>query len=308
MTLEKDENLEELVSGKFVLAISGGVDSVCLLDMVAKTFKDANKRFLVAHADHGIRQNSDWDARFVVALAEKYGLKSKVKKLRLGAKASEGLARDKRYQYLKSLKFGPIVTAHHQDDLVETTILNLTRGTHRRGLISLKSDQHIVRPLLRASKLDLINYAVKNHLEWLEDETNVSPRYRRNRLRQKLSSLEKSNPNFKKQLQGIQKSLNDSDAEIDELSGAIISNLMLNKTPLELDRSKFISLEPTVRREVIMQIFRRLAGDSLSNINRQTILKTEHFICTARAFKNYSPVKGLVLVVDNSQIKISKNL
>ena len=146
---------------------------------------------------------------------------------------------------------------------------------------------------------------VKERLEWLEDATNLSDNYRRNRLRRKLASLQKSNPELAKKLLSIHHSLNSTG--IGELTDEVVNSLTISKSPFELSRSKFIHLEPIVRREVVMQIIRRLAGESLSNINRQTILKTEHFICTARAFKNYSPAKGLLVVVDNTKVKISKN-
>jgi len=75
-----------------------------------------------------------------------------------------------------------IITAHHQDDLIETIFINLIRGTGWRGLASFSSDD-IERPLLNISKAEIIAYAIKNNLQWVEDETNYSPKYFRNRVR-----------------------------------------------------------------------------------------------------------------------------
>lgn len=170
----------------YLVAVSGGVDSIVLLDMLAK----AEHRLIVAHVDHGIRgEESAADARFVRALAKKYQVPFVMTELHLGASASEEQAREGRYEFLfaQAEKFGATVaTAHHRDDLVETVALNLTRGTGWRGLGVLDRSS-ITRPLLALTKAQLYNYALKNRLEWVEDATNGTDAYLRNRLRAKLA-------------------------------------------------------------------------------------------------------------------------
>ncbi len=169
---------------KYVAAISGGVDSVVLLDMLVK----GGDEVIVAHVEHGIRDDSPDDARFVRALAKKYGCQYEEKSLNLGSAASEQTAREARYKFLFSLAKkhqAAIATAHHGDDLAETIAINLTRGTGWRGLAVLNR-QGIYRPLLPYPKADLYEYAVKNHLEWVEDKTNRDQRYLRNRIRMQL--------------------------------------------------------------------------------------------------------------------------
>jgi tRNA(Ile)-lysidine synthase len=173
----------------YVVAVSGGVDSVVLLDMMAK-YKQTN-RLVVAHFDHGIRDDSAADARFVAALAEQYKLPFEVRREELGAGASEALARERRYVFLRDIakKYNAtIVTAHHQSDLIETIAINLQRGTGWRGL-SVFADTAILRPLRMKQKYDLYEYALANNLEWVEDETNQSQVYLRNRLRKRIHSL-----------------------------------------------------------------------------------------------------------------------
>lgn len=169
---------------KYVLAISGGVDSVVLLDMMMRLGKDVT----VAHFDHGIREESAADARFVAALAEKYGVRFISERAELGANASEDLARIKRYDFLrrvaKSLD-GRIVTAHHQDDVVETIAMNLRRGSGWRGL-SCMNDKTILRPMTSWTKQDVYKYAAEHRLEWVEDETNQGGDYARNVMRRQI--------------------------------------------------------------------------------------------------------------------------
>ena len=177
----------------YLVAVSGGVDSVCLLDILAQT----ENRLIVAHVDHGIRgEESAADARFVAALAQKYGLPFVSSALHLAAHASEELARAQRYDFLLSQAkkhHATIATAHHADDVVETIALNLTRGTGWRGLAVLARAE-IYRPLINLQKTQLYDYAVRRKLEWTEDATNASDAYLRNRLRRKLAAAQVDEP------------------------------------------------------------------------------------------------------------------
>jgi tRNA(Ile)-lysidine synthetase-like protein len=170
--------------GKYVLAVSGGVDSMVLLDILAHA---AGVELVVAHFDHGIRDDSDEDRQLVEAAAGKYGLPFVFARAELGPGASEAAARAARYAFLQQarLEHGAraIITAHHQDDLIETALLNMLRGTGSRGLTSLRSTEDIKRPLLHIPKSQLQDYAASHGLRWREDSTNQADRYRRNYVR-----------------------------------------------------------------------------------------------------------------------------
>ncbi len=166
---------------KYIVAVSGGVDSVVLLDILSR----GDDTLIVAHVDHGIREESGEDARFVQALSKVYGLPYVQTALRLGKTASEEQAREARYEFLFALARehgAQIVTAHHQDDMIGSIAINLQRGTGWRGLAVLNRPG-IVRPLLGLNKQKLYEYALTHRLEWVEDATNHSPKYLRNRLR-----------------------------------------------------------------------------------------------------------------------------
>ena len=149
--------------GKYVVAVSGGVDSVALLHLLLeanderRTMNDEDSpssvlrppfRFVVAHFDHGIRKDSAEDRKLVQAMAQKIrGLPFVYDEGRLGPRASEATARLARYTFLRRVLQASgaraIVTAHHQDDLLETAIINLLRGTGRKGLTALGSRSDI---------------------------------------------------------------------------------------------------------------------------------------------------------------------
>jgi tRNA(Ile)-lysidine synthase len=170
--------------GVYVVAVSGGVDSVVLLDLLAE---QPDIELMVAHFDHGIREDSGEDCQFVQKLANSYGLPFEYAEGKLGANSSEETARTARYEFLEEVRkkhsADAIITAHHQDDLIETAILNLLRGTGRKGLTSLSSRKVIIRPLLHSTKTEMIEYAKSNNLEWREDSTNQNMDYLRNYVR-----------------------------------------------------------------------------------------------------------------------------
>ncbi|OYX43726.1 tRNA lysidine(34) synthetase TilS [Candidatus Saccharibacteria bacterium 32-49-12] len=176
---------------RYVVAVSGGVDSVVLLDMMVQV---GDNDIVVAHVDHGIRADSAADERFVAALAHRYGLIYESCRYELGPKASEEAARKVRYRFLRQVakKYDArIVTAHHRDDVIATMAINISRGTGWRGLATHGSD--VARPLLALSKEQLYRYALHHQLEWSEDSTNRDHRYLRNRLRAGVLDLSESN-------------------------------------------------------------------------------------------------------------------
>lgn len=177
--------------GTYIVAVSGGVDSVVLLDLLAK---QQGSTYIVAHFDHGIRPTSANDAAFVEQLARRYDLQYVSERQELGESASEYTARRARYDFLQRVRLDAcadaIVTAHHRDDVVETIIINILRGTGWRGLCSLRSTAEVIRPLLAVSKQNIVSYAKDSKLQWQEDETNHTDTYLRNRVRAMLVGKE----------------------------------------------------------------------------------------------------------------------
>lgn len=181
MDLKQNIRLEP---GKYVLAVSGGVDSVVLLDILAG---QSGVEIVVAHLDHGIRSDSAEDEKFVAGLAKKYGFEYESETVSLGQGASEDMARQASYKFLKNVakrhKAKAIVTAHHQDDFIETAAINLIRGSGRRGLSSLSNTSELRRPLLKVPKSEILKYAQVHDLKLREDSTNAQTKYLRNKLR-----------------------------------------------------------------------------------------------------------------------------
>lgn len=193
------------LNAKFVLAVSGGVDSMVLLHV----FSSARLNFVVAHCNFGLRgKESDQDQELVIGSCEKLGVTHFVKQISLDEyKKSHGVstqmaARDLRYRWFRELlsqeKGDYLVTAHHLNDSVETVLLNMVRGTGIEGIKGISALRNqLIRPLLAVSKREIQNYAQQNKVLFREDESNRSNKYKRNKLRNVVVPiLEEINPSF----------------------------------------------------------------------------------------------------------------
>lgn len=191
---------------KILLAISGGMDSICMLHL----FHSLNYNISIAHCNFQLRgEESNGDELFVKKLAEKLSIRFYSKTFETEKYASENgisiqmAARDLRYDWFKELKkqnnFDVIAIAHNKDDVIETFFNNLSRGTGIKGLtgIAVKSDD-VIRPLLFASRDSIQKFMHKNNFEHREDSTNSSTKYSRNLIRHKIIPLfEELNPSFR---------------------------------------------------------------------------------------------------------------
>lgn len=181
--------------GGAVVAVSGGADSVALLDLMHAVAGEWGLSLTVAHADHGIQAVSRSVAQSVRALAERYGLPFELGELQLGSDASETVARRARYRWLREVQQRRaaryVVTAHHRDDQMETVLLRVLRGSGVAGLagIPARGRAGLVRPLLPFSKAELVAHAAARGLSAHDDPANRDPRHARSWVRTTLLPL-----------------------------------------------------------------------------------------------------------------------
>jgi tRNA(Ile)-lysidine synthetase-like protein len=265
-----------LKPGKYIVAVSGGVDSVVLLDILAR---QEGAQLIVAHFDHGIREDSGDDRLFVQRLAGKYGLPFVFDIGNLGKNASEAAAREARYVFLRRVKLAAdaraIILAHHEDDLLETAILNMLRGTGRKGLSSLKSTTEIYRPLLHTPKANIIDYARAHGLEWHEDSTNVDTKYLRNHIRHNI--LSRFDAPAREHLKQLVSNMQATNEELDKL---LANQLQVQPSEDMLDRRWFVMLPHDVAREV-MALWLRL--HDIRDFDKKTI---ERLVAQAKTLPN----------------------
>lgn len=181
--------------GSALVCVSGGADSVALLDLMYAVAGPLGLRLVVAHADHQIQPGSGTVGDTVRQLAERYGVPFELGELGLGPGASETVARRARYRWLREVQQRRgaryLVTAHHGDDQIETVLLRALRGSGTAGLAGIPSRGRagLVRPLLPFSKAELATHAASRGLPVHEDPANRDPRHDRSWVRVALLPL-----------------------------------------------------------------------------------------------------------------------
>lgn len=239
---------------RILIALSGGVDSVVLVTLMHK----ANYNIALAHCNFHLRdEESNRDEAFVRSWAKENNVELFVKEfdtygyMKENKISLEMAARDLRYEWFNSLmetkKFDFLCTAHHLDDSIETFFINLLRGTGIAGLhgIQAKNDK-ITRPLLFATREEILNYAKENNITYVEDSTNAETKFTRNKIRHNLFPILKEiNPNFENALKKDIEYLNDTEfifrKEIEKAKSEIIEK---ENDLIKINISKLLSLNP----------------------------------------------------------------
>jgi len=190
-------NRSILPPGRIGLAVSGGSDSVALMFLLTKGGKKKNaaKRFVVLHVDHGLRRESKDEYKFVRALAKRLGIPFKGCHAKVSQRRRESLemaARRVRLDFFekqtKLLKLDAIATGHHMDDVAETFLMRIRRASGPDGLAGIKETSRVgairfARPLLGCRDAELKDYLRKYGEEWIEDASNDDVSIERNKVR-----------------------------------------------------------------------------------------------------------------------------
>ena len=200
-----EENALFTRNDKLLAGVSGGVDSIVLLHLLIKAGYEVG----IAHCNFQLRgEESDYDHRFVARLAEHHNIPFFVKKFDTQQYASEHgvsiqmAARKLRLKWFEQLRqeqnYNYIAIAHNKNDKVETSLINLTRGTGLKGITGIKpKNEYIVRPLLFATRKDILSFCTTAGLSYREDSSNKTTKYSRNHIRhQIIPELQKLNPQF----------------------------------------------------------------------------------------------------------------
>lgn len=255
-------------NAKFLLAVSGGVDSMVLLNL----FQVSGFEFQVAHVNYHFRgEDSNLDQKLVENFCKNHDIQFHLKDIseqeKSGMKSLQNWARNLRYDFffkiLKEENLDFIVTAHHLNDELETFLINLSRGSGIKGLSGIpKNENQILRPLLHFSKTEIYDFAKENNLEFREDKSNQKNDYLRNKIRNQLTSkIIDIFPNFLIQFQESLHHLNAVNQfyqqEIEKTYQEIL--ISENNAEFTLDKEKLLSKPKTL----IVEIIRKLGFSGL---------------------------------------------
>jgi len=287
--------------GKYILAVSGGVDSMVLLDVLALL---PNVELIVAHFNHNMRSDSREDQKLVQQTARQLNLIFETNQAAIGELVSENDARIARYDFLFVLKkkyaADAILTAHHQDDKLETALLNVIRGTGRRGLSAISDNKIVIRPLLNTSKIDIVDYAITNKLKWREDSTNNNMNFRRNYLRTKL--LKGFDKNQKQEFIEYIEKVAITNTKIDTQI-ATISQIMYNNN--QFNRQQFALLPDEVGKELLVYWLNLL---EVREFERPTVERLSLAIKTAKLGSTFPIKQDCVMFIEDNSVHFSNTL
>lgn len=206
-----------------VLAVSGGRDSMALLHAAARGARDAVR--VVATFDHGTGPAAEHAARLVAAEAAALGLPVVVGRDARGPGTSEAEWRERRLAFLRDVAGrtgGVIATAHTRDDQLETVLMRVLRQAGPRGLAGLYAPGESVRPLLDHSRNEVARYAGAVGARWVDDPTNESMRFFRNRVRRDLlPALARAHPGFEADLLSVARGAADWRRQVDAIAVAL---------------------------------------------------------------------------------------
>ncbi len=222
----KDINFEKY--NRIAIAFSGGLDSSVLLQGLASIPK-YKKKLCAIHVNHGISPNSESWLKHCEQVCASIGVNFVPLKIDLedNLKVSENLLREARYETILSWleKADVLCTAHHQDDHIETVLFRILRGTGIKGLSGIEKFSQIdgidlIRPLISYSKKDLLDYANKFKVNWIEDESNEDLSISRNFIRRKvIPNLKNDNwPEYKKSISYLSSKAKEANEILDEIA------------------------------------------------------------------------------------------
>jgi tRNA(Ile)-lysidine synthase len=270
--LKKDCGFQD--ESKFLLGVSGGPDSVCLLDILSQLPYE----IVVGHLNHNLRPSAREEMAFVEKLAEKYGCKfigktANILKLSEISKIGiEETARRERYRFLfsaaKDEKADAVLVAHQADDQIETILMNLIRGAGLEGMTGMRmisiSEFHpfipLARPLLKMWRKDILSYCRLHRLEFKLDESNQSLINTRTKVRNHLiPELAKINPNIKVSLLRTQEVLEEDNNYFQESisKGLKEINFTNEKDKVSLELTCFGKLPKSLQRLIIKDILEK---------------------------------------------------
>lgn len=286
---------------KLILAVSGGVDSAVLLHLLHNLRGIYGWDISIAHYNHGIRKDATKDALLVGELAEDYGYPFYLGKYEYKDR-SEAALRKARYDFLEEIRKDTgsdyVVTAHHNNDLLETTVFNTIRGADREGMVSLKPRRgNIIRPLLSFSKPEIIVFANLQKLPYNEDSTNSDVMYSRNLVRNVLM------PHGSVKFKNFHHNLNRRLARLSELNRQINTGLSRvaetvvkyeNQNTIQLDATSFRGLPDMIQPNLIVYLVKRLSP--AHSLNRKVITKIDKFMQGSKPGSNMQLPGGLHLI------------
>ena len=285
-----------------IIGTSAGPDSMALLHYLKN---NTNKQIICCHINHNVRKESKEEEEYLKKYCQKNNIifeSTMIKEYKENNFENE--ARKKRYSFYKKIinkyKAKYLFLAHHGDDLIETIIMKIIRGSNIEGYagikeISKKDNYYIIRPLLKYTKEDLINYNKINHIKYYTDQSNYDNKYTRNRIRNTiLPILKEENPNIHKNFLKYSKTLLEYNEYINKETKKIMNKLYINN---KLKINSFIEQDKFIQKNILYNILNNYYN------NKDNIITEKHINNILNMINNQKPNLTINLPKNNVCIK-----
>jgi len=308
---------------KIVLGVSGGPDSISMLNILNEIKEEYKFEIYVAHINHMIREEAEDDEKYVQQYCKEKGIEFFAKRIDVQQIASknkigtEEAGRNIRYDFLDEVmqKVGAnkIAVAHNKNDKIETIIMNLLRGS---GLLGLKGIEPIrnnkyIRPLIECDRQEIEQYCEKEQLFPRIDKTNFENDYTRNKIRNIVIPYIKSefNPNIIETMDRLSQVATDEGNYIDGQANKIYINLLIEKTQdqIILKLKEFNEQEKVIKSRIILLTIKELMGSTqrIEKIHIEDIIK----LCSNNVGNKFlTPNKNIKILIKDKRIYVRKNV
>ena len=254
-----------------VFGCSYGPDSMALFHTLLTLRKKIDIKLICAHVNHGKRKESEEEKVLLEEYCKKHNVTFEYMKIKnYGDDNFHNEARNIRYNFFEELVYNYgakyLMTAHQGDDLIETILMRIVRGSTLKGYSGFsrivdKGDYKIIRPLITVTKDEILKFDEKNGIQYAIDESNNEDHYTRNRYRHTvLPFLKQEEPNIHKKFLKFSETLLKNSNYIDSVASKEFNKVFQNGN---LDIDKFKSLDPVIQTKIIYNILEKIYGDDL---------------------------------------------
>ena len=318
----KKYNLIE-TKDKIVLGVSGGPDSISMLNILNEIKNELNFEIYVAHMNHMIRKEAEDDENYVQEYCTKNNIQFFVKRVDVVQIANtnkigtEEAGRKVRYEFfeevMKNVNANKIAIAHNKNDKVETIIMNLLRGSGISGLKGIEPirDNKYIRPLIECKREEIEQYCEENQLNPRIDKTNFENDYTRNKIRNIVIPYIKKefNPNIIETIDRLSQVATEESDFIDKQTNKIYQNLLIEKdeNQIVLKLKEFNEQEKVIKSRIILLVTKQLMGSTqgIEKIHIEDITK----LCSNNIGNKFlTPNKNIKFLVKDKKLYIRRNI
>ena len=307
---------------RIVLGVSGGPDSIAMLDILRQLRDEIKFEIYVVHINHNIRgKDADEDEEYVKKYCEKYNIKCFSKKIDVPTIAktkkigTEEAGRKVRYEYfdeiLQKTNSNKIGIAHNKNDKVETIIMHLLRGSGVSGLRGIEPirENKFIKPLIECDRQEIEKYCKENNLQPRIDKTNFENEYTRNKIRNIVIPYikEQFNPNIIETITRLSEVISNEDNFIEKIAQETYNKLLVieENNRIELNLKEFNLLDEVLKNRIILIATKKIFGSTqgIEKVNITDIIK----LCNNNIGNKFlMPNKNLKVLVQNRKVNFIK--